>query len=80
MKKQFLVAALITFLGLCFCSINDNSLKACGTYVTTCSSIKKVKPVIDKSIKEKIDNYIPSGYAEETDAPYDMFMNPFTHL
>lgn len=79
MKKQFSLAAIIILGGLCFCSVNDTSLKACGTNATTCSSIK-VKPVIDKAIKEKIENYIPSGYAEETDAPYNMFMNPFTHL
>ena len=81
MKKQFILTAVIILIGLCFCSLNDdNNIKACGTTVANCPSVIKSRVVIDESTREKIENYIPSGYAEETDAPYNMFMNPFTHL
>ncbi len=77
MKKQFLIAGAITLCGVCFCLTNENSLKACESGITSClSSIEK--PVLDKSIRERIENHISSGYS--ADPGFDMLLNPLTIL
>lgn len=69
MKKQFLVAAILILAGICFSSINNSTLKACGTNVKACSAVNK------KSVKK-----IQEEYIEDADAAFDMFMNPFIQL
>lgn len=77
MKKQFLIAGAITICGVCFCLSNENSLKACETGVAGYSLIIE-KPVLDNSIRERIENHIPSGYS--ADAGFDMLLNAMTNL
>ena len=69
MKKQFLIAGILILAGICFSTLNDSNLKACGTNANACSVINK------KTIKK-----IPEQYVEDADASYDMLMNPFTQL
>jgi len=70
MKKQFLLAGILILAGICFSTLNDSNLKACGTNTKACSVINK------KAIKD----IPPQQFVEDIDASYDMLMNPFTKL
>lgn len=67
MKRQFLLTGILIFAGICFSSLSDNSIKACGANTKSCSTINK------KAIKK-----VRVEYIEDVDASFDMFMNPFT--
>jgi len=68
MKKQFLLLIVIIFTGVCFSSLKDNSVKACGSKATACSVIKK-----------NSEYKIQADYVEDVDASFNIFMNPFIH-
>jgi len=69
MKKQFLLAGVLILAGICFSTLNNNNLKACGANAKACSAINK------KSVKK-----IQEEFIEDADAAFDMFMNPFIQL
>ncbi len=69
MKKQYYLVMLILVTAVCFCSVNENSLKACGTNAAACKAINK------KNVKNVSGNYV-----EDMDASFNMFMNPFVQL
>ncbi len=69
MKKQYYLIVLILVTAVCFCSQNENSLKACGTSAAACKAI---------NIKNAKD--VSANYIEDMDASFNMFMNPFVQL
>lgn len=69
MKKQFLIGALLAILGICLCTNNQSSLKACVKDAAAC-------PV--KIEKEK--KFINTGYAADEDDSFYTYMNPVTQL
>lgn len=69
MKKQFLLLIIIIFTGVCFSSLKNNSLKACGTNAAAGSGINKTSGCNMQS------DYIE--YVEYEDASVHKFMNPF---
>ncbi|MBK8608881.1 MAG: hypothetical protein IPL84_02730 [Chitinophagaceae bacterium] len=77
MKKQFLLAALMTLGGVGFYVGSENNVKACDTGIASCLSIME-KPVLDNSIRERIENYISPGYPADT--RFDRLLNPLVNL
>lgn len=69
MKKQFLIGALLAILGICLCTNNQNSLKACVKDAAAC-------PV---KIKKETKTITTGCTADEDDSFYT-FMNPVTQL
>ena len=69
MKKQFLFGALMIVTGICLSPNSQNSLKTCTKETATC------KVEVKKEIKVNA-----TGYIEDQDALFNLFMNPLIQL
>ena len=68
MKKQFLLLIVINLAGVCFSSLKDNSVKACGSNKAACSVMKK-----------NAEYKLQTNYVEDVDASFNIFMIPYIY-
>jgi hypothetical protein len=68
MKKKFLLLFVILLAGVCFSSLENNSLKACCKNAAAGCS------------RKRSDQKIRLNETGDADASFNMFMNPFQQL
>ncbi|HRI26174.1 MAG TPA: hypothetical protein PLZ45_15965 [Ferruginibacter sp.] len=66
MKKYFFLLAVMIFSGVFFTPVKENGLKACGKNSGSAGAVKKCRML-----------KMQESFGEDTDASFNMFMNPF---
>ena len=73
MKKKFLLLVVLIFTGVCFSSLKDDTLKACGNNANA-------NGPAGAGVKKSCVRKMKIEYIEDLDDSYNFYMNPFAQL